>query len=445
MSSLLPTSNVALIVEDLCKTYNTTIAVRPLSFSLAVGSTTGLLGGNGAGKTTTIGMIMGLIEPTSGSIRVFGHDMAHDRHRVLGRMNFESPYVDMPHRLTVRQNLRVFAQLYGVTDSEGKIARLAEDLALVEFLDRPSGSLSAGQKTRVALAKALINDPELLLLDEPTASLDPDTADWVRAYLETHRRDRNCTILLASHNMAEVERLCDRVIMLKQGSLVDDASPAELLARYGRSNLEDVFLDVARGRVNAKNRVELMIDAAAISLGRIGAMVLRYTYLLRSSWPRILEMVYWPAVQMLTWGFLQTYLVRAQGVAPNSAAIAAGTLIGAVLLWDILLRGSIFEVVVDLRHGSRSFGRWCSTTLTGEGGKQLFVPRGFAHGFCALEPDTEVAYKVDNFYASSCDAGLRWDDPGLAIPWPVRPADAVISEKDAGLPFFKTFVSPFGV
>jgi len=255
MSSLLPASNVALIVEGLCKTYGKTIAVRPLSFSLVAGSTTGLLGGNGAGKTTTIGMIMGLIEPTSGSIGVFGHDMAHDRHRVLGRMNFESPYVDMPHRLTVRQNLRVFARLYGVTGIEGNIARLAGNLALVEFLDRPSGSLSAGQKTRVALAKALINDPELLLLDEPTASLDPDTADWVRAYLEAHRRDRNCTILLASHNMAEVERLCDRVIMLKQGSLVDDASPAELLARYGRSNLEDVFLDVARGRVNGKSRV----------------------------------------------------------------------------------------------------------------------------------------------------------------------------------------------
>ena len=256
MSSLVPASNVALIVEGLCKTYDKTIAVKQLSFSLVVGSTTGLLGGNGAGKTTTIGMIMGLIEPTSGSIRVFGHDMAHDRHRVLGRMNFESPYVDMPHRLTVRQNLRVFARLYGTSEVERKIARLAEDLALVEFLDRPSGSLSAGQKTRVALAKALINDPELLLLDEPTASLDPDTADWVRAYLEAHRRDLNCTILLASHNMAEVERLCDRVIMLKQGSLVDNASPAELLARYGRSNLEDVFLDVARGRVKGKNRVD---------------------------------------------------------------------------------------------------------------------------------------------------------------------------------------------
>ena len=278
MPSLLSASNAALSVKDLCKTYGKTFAVGPLSFSLAVGSTTGLLGGNGAGKTTTIGMVMGLIEPTSGSICVFGHDMAHEHHHVLARMNFESPYVDMPHRLTVRQNLRVFARLYGITDMEGKIARLAEDLALFEFLDRPDGSLSAGQKTRVALAKALINDPELLLLDEPTASLDPDTADWVRTYLEAHRRGRNCTILLASHNMAEVERLCDRVIMLKRGSLIDDASPVELLARYGRSNLEDVFLDVARGRGTVRVR-RLMSNPAPYSLGRIRAMVLRYTYL----------------------------------------------------------------------------------------------------------------------------------------------------------------------
>jgi ABC-2 type transport system ATP-binding protein len=256
MSSLLPASSAALIVECLCKVYGRTYAAGPLSFSLSRGSTTGLLGSNGAGKTTTIGMIMGLIEPTSGSIRVFGHDMAHDRHRVLGRMNFESPYVDMPHRLTVRQNLRVFARLYGVTAIERKITTLAGDLGLIEFLDRPCGTLSAGQKTRVALAKALINDPELLLLDEPTASLDPDTADWVRAYIEAHRRDRGCTTLLASHNMGEVERLCDRVIMLKRGSLVDDDSPTKLLARYGRSNLEDVFLDVARGRVNGKSPVD---------------------------------------------------------------------------------------------------------------------------------------------------------------------------------------------
>jgi ABC-2 type transport system ATP-binding protein len=242
--------NATLAVAGLSKSYGDTLAVGPLSFALGPGSVTGLLGGNGAGKTTTIGMILGLIEPTAGSIHVFGHDMARERYAALGRMNFESPYVDVPHRLTVRQNLRVFGKLYGVADVEGKIARLVEDLALVEFLDRPSGKLSAGQKTRVALAKALINDPELLLLDEPTASLDPDTADWVRAHLEAHRRDRNCTILLASHNMAEVERLCDRVIMLRQGALVDDASPSQLLAHYGRANLEEVFLDVARGRAN---------------------------------------------------------------------------------------------------------------------------------------------------------------------------------------------------
>lgn len=240
----------ALRVEGLSKIYDTTVAVEPLSFELAIGSVTGLLGGNGAGKTTTIGMIMGLIEPTSGSIHVFGQDFLADRYGALARMNFESPYVDMPHRLTVRQNLEVFARLYGVADVAGKIAELAHDLALADFLDRPSGRLSAGQKTRVALAKALVNDPDLLLLDEPTASLDPDTADWVRSHLEDHRRRRNCTILLASHNMGEVERLCDRVMMLKQGRLVDDAPPAELLARYGRTNLEDVFLDVARGRTN---------------------------------------------------------------------------------------------------------------------------------------------------------------------------------------------------
>jgi ABC-2 type transport system ATP-binding protein len=244
----------ALAVEGLSKSYGGAFTVGPLTFSLETGSVTGLLGGNGAGKTTTIGMIMGLIEPTQGSIEIFGRNFARDRYQALGRMNFESPYVDMPHRLTVRQNLRVFGKLYGVPDVERKIERLAEDLALAEFLDRPSGRLSAGQKTRVALAKALINDPELLLLDEPTASLDPDTADWVRSHIEDHRRDRNCTILLASHNMAEVERLCDRVMMLKEGRLVDDASPGELLSRYGRTNLEEVFLDVARGRSMEEER-----------------------------------------------------------------------------------------------------------------------------------------------------------------------------------------------
>lgn len=250
MSQIPATPEPTLSVAGLSKSYDNRRVVGPLDFSLDAGSVTGLLGGNGAGKTTTIGMIMGLIAPTTGAIRVFGHDMAHERYRALGRMNFESPYVDMPHRLTVRQNLRVFGLLYDVDDLEGKIDELANALALHDFLDRQTGRLSAGQKTRVAIAKALINDPQLLLLDEPTASLDPDTADWVRARLEAHRRTHNCAILLASHNMSEVERLCDRVLMLKEGTLVDDDSPANLLARYGRDTLEEVFLDVARGRVN---------------------------------------------------------------------------------------------------------------------------------------------------------------------------------------------------
>jgi len=240
----------ALTVQDLVKAYDGKRVVGPLSFALASGSVTGLLGGNGAGKTTTIGMIMGLVEPTEGRIRALGCDMATQRAKVLGRMNFESPYVDLPSRLTVRENLRVFAMLYGIPRREEKIARLAEDFALNEFLDRPAGRLSAGQKTRVALAKALLNDPELLLLDEPTASLDPDTADWVRSRLEERRKAQNCTILMASHNMNEVERLCDRVLMLREGALVDDGAPSALLERYGRDNLEEVFLDVARRRGN---------------------------------------------------------------------------------------------------------------------------------------------------------------------------------------------------
>ena len=241
----------AIAVENLVKVYNTTRAVDGISFALKPGSVTGLLGGNGAGKTTTIAMILGLVMPTSGSVRVLGANMPSQRHRVLHRMNFESPYVDMPHRLTVRQNLAVFGKLYAVPDLAARIAQIADELSLTEFLDRPTGKLSAGQKTRVALAKALINSPDVLLLDEPTASLDPDTADWVRTRLERYRAERGATVLLASHNMAEVERLCDRVIIMKRGRIEDDDTPACLLARYGRETLEEVFLDVARGRGEA--------------------------------------------------------------------------------------------------------------------------------------------------------------------------------------------------
>jgi ABC-2 type transport system ATP-binding protein len=238
----------AIAVAHLTKQYKTARAVDDISFRIRRGSITGLLGGNGAGKTTTIAMIMGLVLPTSGRIEVLGHSMPDQSAAVLGRMNFESPYVDMPMRLTVRQNLSIFGRLYAVDDLKARIAELASDLDLTDFLDRANGKLSAGQKTRVALAKALINDPELLLLDEPTASLDPDTADWVRGHLENYRRRRNATILLASHNMLEVERLCDRVIIMKSGRIEGDDTPAGIMARYNRSTLEEVFLDVARGR-----------------------------------------------------------------------------------------------------------------------------------------------------------------------------------------------------
>ena len=238
----------AVAIDQLVKRYKGVAAVDGITFRLAPGSVTGLLGGNGAGKTTTIAMIMGLVTPTSGKVTVLGADMPRQRYRVLHRMNFESPYVDMPMRLTVRQNLSVFAQLYAVPDIYQRIERLAADLGLTEFLDRPTGKLSAGQKTRVSLAKALLNKPEVLLLDEPTASLDPDTADWVRSHLERYLAEKGATLLLASHNMGEVERLCERVIIMKKGRIEDDDMPQRLLSRYGRETLEEVFLDVARGR-----------------------------------------------------------------------------------------------------------------------------------------------------------------------------------------------------
>src|ERR1700693_5302026 len=221
-----PSTSAAIEVAHLVKLYKTTRAVDGISFRIARGSITGLLGGNGAGKTTTLAKIMGLVLPTAGRIQVLGCSMPEQSADVLGRMNFESPYVDMPMRLTVRQNLTIFGRLYAVAGLRERIERLAAALDLGDFLDRPNGKLSAGRKTRVALAKALINQPELLLLDEPTASLDPETADWCRQHLEDYRKAIGATILLASHNMLEVERLGDRVILLKRGRIEEADSPA---------------------------------------------------------------------------------------------------------------------------------------------------------------------------------------------------------------------------
>ncbi len=233
-------------VEKLTKCYGEIRAVDGIDFTVERGSTMALLGGNGAGKTTTLAILLGLLLPTSGRATVLGADMRKHRYRVLPRMNFSSPYVDLPRRLTAAENLKVYARLYGVPNVGARIDELAGDLDLGEFLRRPIGSLSSGQRTRVALAKALLNTPTLLLLDEPTASLDPDTADWVRGYLERYRKQTNATIVLASHNMAEVERLCDDVAILQKGRIVDQGSPRALIERHGGRNLEAVFLAIAR-------------------------------------------------------------------------------------------------------------------------------------------------------------------------------------------------------
>ncbi len=244
-------AEAAITARNLRKEFGSVVAVNSIDFTVPRGSITALLGGNGAGKTTTIGMLLGVLLPTAGQITVLGEDMLRHRYRVLPRMNFSSPYVDLPGRLTVRQNLTVYGEIYGVQRLAARIVELTNDLQIAPLLDRHYGALSAGQKTRVALAKALINHPDLLLLDEPTASLDPDIADWVRGYLHDYQRVTGATILLASHHMAEVERLCDRVIIMRGGSIAATGSPEELRAAYGRANLEEVFLDIARDRTNA--------------------------------------------------------------------------------------------------------------------------------------------------------------------------------------------------
>lgn len=237
-------------VSHLSKNFDGVKAVNDISFSVSRGKTTALLGGNGAGKTTTIAMLLGLLLPTSGSISILGEDMLKHRYHLLHKINFSSPYADLPQRLTVRQNLTIYGHLYRLSNLKQRIQSLAEELNLLDFLDRRYGSLSAGQKTRVSLAKSLINEPELLLLDEPTASLDPDTADAIRSHLERYQQRTGASILLASHNMAEVERLCADVIILKQGQIVDAGSPLLLIAKYGRNSMEEVFIDIAR-RQNA--------------------------------------------------------------------------------------------------------------------------------------------------------------------------------------------------
>jgi len=233
-------------VKKLNKIYDKIIAVKDLSFVINKGKIIGLLGPNGCGKTTTIAMILGLVKPTSGEIIIKGKNLEKERINLLEKMNFISPYVELPKKLTVEENLKVYAGLYGVKNANEKIYELVNELRLNEFFKKKTGELSSGQKNRISLAKALINDPEILMLDEPTASLDPDTGDFVRSFIENYSSKTNVTILLASHNMNEVERLCDSVMMMKDGIIVDTGKSQELISRHGRKNLEEVFLKIVR-------------------------------------------------------------------------------------------------------------------------------------------------------------------------------------------------------
>lgn len=238
-------------VENLCKAFGKVKAVDYVTFSAPAGTTCALLGANGAGKTTTLSMLLGLLLPSAGAIRIMGVDMIRDRYRALPRMNFTSPYVDLPQRLSVVHNLDIYARLYGVRKPRERIQELAEELDIAAFLKRPYGTLSAGQKTRVALAKSLLNTPDVLLMDEPTASLDPASSADIRQYLSDYQKRSGATVLLASHNMLEVERLCSDVMIMKHGRIVDRGAPAELVAKYGRETLEQVFIEISRDNARA--------------------------------------------------------------------------------------------------------------------------------------------------------------------------------------------------
>ena len=235
-------------IKNLNKKYNNTLAVKNINFKIDKGSIVGLLGPNGCGKTTTIGMLLGLIKPSSGKVFINDQDIENEKNRtkILEKVNFISPYVELPKKLTVEENLKVYGKLYGVNNLNDKIFNLMKDLNLIEFKKRKTGELSSGQKNRVSLAKALINEPEILFLDEPTASLDPDVGDYIRGYIENFVLKKGTTVLLASHNMNEVERLCDKVMMMKSGEIIDSGTCNSLINKHGRKSLEETFLKIVR-------------------------------------------------------------------------------------------------------------------------------------------------------------------------------------------------------
>ena len=239
-------NQLAIEINNLNKSFGNILAVKNINFKIDKGTIIGLLGPNGCGKSTTMGMMLGLIKPTSGTVVINGQNIENNRTNLLEKMNFISPYIELPKKLTVEENLKVYGRLYGVKNLESKISELMEKLNLTQFKKRKTGELSSGQKNRVSLAKALVNDPEILLLDEPTASLDPDVSDYIRTFIEDFASKRGTTILLASHNMNEVERLCHEVMMMKNGEIIDKGKSSDLINKHGRKNLEEVFLKIVR-------------------------------------------------------------------------------------------------------------------------------------------------------------------------------------------------------
>ena len=236
-------------IKKLSKAYKNYLAVNKINFQIEKNKTVGLLGPNGCGKTTTIGMILGLVTPTEGEILIEDKNINQfKRDEILQRFNFASPYIELPKKLTVKQNLEIYGRLYGVENLDKRINEISSDLDIKNFFDRKTGELSSGQKNRVSLAKSLINRPEILLLDEPTASLDPDIGDFIRGYIQDYKSKNKVTVLLASHNMSEVERLCDSIIMMKNGNIIDKGTCEELIKKHGRNNLEETFLKLARGQ-----------------------------------------------------------------------------------------------------------------------------------------------------------------------------------------------------
>ena len=280
-------------LKNLTKKFKNSLAVNNISLEMKKNKTVGLLGPNGCGKTTSIGMILGLIKPTSGKIFIDGKDLENfKRDEILSRINFASPYIELPKKLTVKQNLEVYGRLYGIKDLEIRMNEISQDLDIKKFFNRKTGELSSDKKNRVSLAKSLINKPEILLLDEPTASLDPDIGDFVRSYIQNYKSKNQVTVLLASHNMSEVERLCDSIIMMKNGKIIDEGTCNEIIKKHGRKDLEETFLKLARAKMN---------------FNKIYALALRHLYLISNSFPRIIDLIYWPTVQIFLWGFISKF------------------------------------------------------------------------------------------------------------------------------------------